>query len=202
MNTRRPALDVSGLPDVVFGHKSLVWLGQVGMMAIESTMFAIMIAAYFFLRTRVTDWPPGVLPPVILWGALNTGLFLLSAIPNQWIKHVSERGELRKVQLGLVIMTAIGIGNLVLRGYEFAALNCKWDWNAYSSAVWLLLGFHTAHLFTDWLDTVVLTVLMFTDSGHEGKRFNDAFENAEYWYFIIFWQVVVFLVIDFAPRVL
>ncbi|MFL6299678.1 MAG: heme-copper oxidase subunit III [Terriglobales bacterium] len=202
MNTRRPALDVSGLPDVVFGHKSLVWLGQVGMMAIESTMFAIMIAAYFFLRTRVTDWPPGVLPPVILWGALNTGLFLLSAIPNQWIKRVSERGELTKVLLGLVVMTVIGIGNLVLRGYEFAALNCKWDWNAYSSAVWLLLGFHTAHLFTDWIDTVVLTVLMFTDTGHEGKRFNDVFENCEYWYFIIFWQVVVFLVVDFAPRVL
>src|SRR3954471_21535924 len=112
----RPALDVSGLPDVTFGHKSLVWLGQVGMMAIESTMFAIMIAAYFFLRTRVNDWPPGVLPPVIFWGGLNTGVFLLSSIPNQWIKHVAQRGELRKVLTGLVIMTLIGIINMVLRG--------------------------------------------------------------------------------------
>lgn len=202
MNGRRPALDVSYLPDVVFGNKSLVWLGQVGMMAIESTMFAIMIASYFFLRTRVTDWPPGVLPPVILWGALNTGVFLLSVIPNEWIRRIGPSGDLRKVQLGLVIMSAIGVANLVLRGYEFAALNCKWDWNAYSSIVWLLLGFHTAHLFTDWLDTVVLTVLMFTDRGHEGKRFNDVVENAEYWYFVIFWQVILFLVIDFAPRIL
>jgi cytochrome c oxidase subunit 1/cytochrome c oxidase subunit I+III len=74
--THRPTLDVSGLPTVVFGSRSILWWATMGLAIIEGTMFAILIATYFFLRTRVGDWPPGVLPPYLLWGTINTGIFL------------------------------------------------------------------------------------------------------------------------------
>ena len=70
--TRRE-LDVSALPNVVFGHRSLIWWGTLGFMAIEATAFAIIVCAYFYLRTRVTDWPPGVMPPVLVAPSLEHG---------------------------------------------------------------------------------------------------------------------------------
>jgi cytochrome c oxidase subunit III len=197
----RRQLYVGDLPTVVFGHKSLIWWGTMGMMAIEGTMFAIFIVAYFYLRTRVTDWPPGVMPPALKYGVLNTIVFLVSAVPNQWTKTVAEKGSLAKVRLGLVIMTSIGIINIVVRGFEFTALNCQWDANAYSSVLWTLIGLHTIHLLTDWVDTVVLTVLFFT-SRVDGKRFMDASENSDYWYFVVGTWLPIWFVIYFAPRLL
>jgi cytochrome c oxidase subunit III len=197
----RRQLYVGDLPTVVFGHKSLIWWGTMGMMAIEGTMFAIFIVAYFYLRTRVTDWPPGVMPPALKYGVLNTIVFLVSAVPNQWTKTVAEKGSLTKVRLGLVIMTSVGIINIVVRGFEFTALNCQWDANAYSSVLWTLIGLHTIHLLTDWVDTVVLTVLFFT-SRVDGKRFMDASENSDYWYFVVGTWLPIWFVIYFAPRLL
>src|SRR3954470_11205822 len=107
----RRELHVGNLPTVVFGHRSLIWWGTIGMMAIEGTMFAIVIAAYFYLRTRISDWPPGLMPPALKYGVLNTVWFLLSVVPNQWTKTVAEKGELQKTRIGLSMMTAFGIGN-------------------------------------------------------------------------------------------
>ncbi len=195
----RRELYVGKLPTVVFGHRSLIWWGTLGMMAIEGTMFAIVVVSYFYLRTRTTGWPPGLMPPALIYGALNTVVFVASAIPNQWTKKVAEKGELTKVRLGLVVMTAIGVINIILRGFEFTALNCQWDANAYASILWTILGLHTVHLLTDWSDTVVLTILFFTGP-LDGKRYMDASENSDYWYFVILTWLPIWLVIYFAPR--
>lgn len=195
----RPILDVSQTPTVVFGNRSVIWLGTVGLMAIEGTMFAIAIAAYFYLRTRVSDWPPGISPPEVKWGTFNLVLFLASGVPNHWIKKFATKGELNKVRLGLLAMTALGLGNLALRCFEFAALNCQWDQNAYASIVWFLLGLHTTHLLTDWVDTVVVTALMHFGPV-EGRRFMDVAENADYWYFVLWWWAPIYLVLYWAPR--
>jgi heme/copper-type cytochrome/quinol oxidase subunit 3 len=199
--TARRELYVGKLPTVVFGHRSLIWWGTLGMMAIEGTMFAIVIASYFYLRTRITDWPPGVMPPALIYGVINTAIFIASAVPNQWTKKVAEKGDRRSVQIGLVVMTAVGMANIVLRWFEFKALNCQWDANAYASVVWTLLGLHTVHLLTDWVDTVVLTTLFFTGP-LDGKRYMDASENSDYWYFVILTWLPIWFVIYLVPRLL
>jgi heme/copper-type cytochrome/quinol oxidase subunit 3 len=194
-------LDVSHVPTVVFGRRSLIWWGTLGMIAIEGTMFAIVIVSYFYLRTRVTDWPPGVMPPALLYGAVNTAVYVLSVVPNQWVKKHAEEGHLQRVRLGLLVMTGIGIINLVLRAFEFSALNCQWDANAYASVLWTLLGLHTVHVATDWVDTAVLAVLFLTGPV-DGKRYMDASENADYWYFVVITWIPIWFVIYFAPRLL
>jgi heme/copper-type cytochrome/quinol oxidase subunit 3 len=197
----RPILDVSKTPTVVFGHRSLIWMGTIGLMTIEGTMFGVALATYFFLRTRVTEWPPGVLPPAIFWGTLNTVVFLVSAVPNQWVKNVAEKGELGKVRIGLVVLTLIGLLNIGIRVFEFPSLNCSWDTNAYGSIAWTMLGLHTVHLVTDWVDSVVLTALMFTGP-IEGRRFMDVSENSDYWYFVVMSWLPIYFVLYFAPRLL
>jgi cytochrome c oxidase subunit III len=199
VNQPRPVLDVSGTPTVVFGHRAIVWWGQTLMMVIEGTMFAILIASYFFLRTRETDWPPGFALPALKWGTINLIILLLSAIPNAWIKKRAEDGNLGAVRIGMVIMGVIAIVNCMIRALEFPSLNCVWDGNAYGSAVWTLLGFHTFHLVADTCDSLVLTVLMFVGP-IEGRRYDDVSINSIYWYFIIGSYIATYAVIYLAPR--
>jgi cytochrome c oxidase subunit III len=192
-------LNVAELPSVVFGYRSLIWWGTMGLMLIEGTMFAITIAAYFFLRTRSSDWPPGLMPPRITAGTANLIIFILSVAPAIWAQKVAEKGDLFFTRIAMIIMSLVGVANLVLRVFEFPSLMCTWDANAYASITWMLMGLHTVHLATDWADTVVLTVLMFTDRV-EGKRFMDVSENSDYWYFVVVTFIPIYLVIYWAPR--
>ncbi len=199
--TARPGLDVSHLQSYAFGPRGLMWWGTMGIVAIEGMMFAIFIATYFYLRMHVATWPPNLPPPDLLYGTLNTLILLVSAVPNHWVRNAAERKDLRTVRIGLLICLAFAAAFLVVRAFEFMALHCSWDTNAYGSAVWTLLGFHSFHLVTDALDTAVLTALMFTRR-IEGTRFVDVSENAVYWYFVVGVWLPAYAVIYFAPRLL
>jgi cytochrome c oxidase subunit III len=196
----RPAvLDVSGLPNVVFGIRSVTWWGIMGMMAIEGTVFLLMIASYFYLHSRSVEWPPHSNPPDLFWGTLNLMIFLLSAIPNEWYRRRARKGDKGAVQVGLITLSLIGIANVVVRYFELRHLNTDWSIDAYGSAVWTLMGLHIVHLLTDIVDTIVLTILFFTPL-IEGKRFMDAAENADYWHFVIASWIPLYFVIYWAPR--
>ena len=70
-------LDVSALPPGAFGSRTLTFWGTLGIVVIESTVFALAIGAYFYLVTRFPAWPPhGVAAPDLRWGTLNTLILL------------------------------------------------------------------------------------------------------------------------------
>jgi heme/copper-type cytochrome/quinol oxidase subunit 3 len=194
-------IDASGLPSYGFSHRSMMWWGTFGMIAIEGTVFALAIVAYFYVRTRVNEWPPSALPPELTWGTANTLLMLASCIPNHWTKRAAEAEDLPKVRVGMWICVMFGVGFLILRGLEFTALNVRWDTNAYGSAVWMLLALHTVHVATDFWDTAVLAVLMMSDR-IEGRRYVDVSENAMYWYFVVIAWLPIYAIIYFGARVL
>jgi len=195
----RRTLDVSGLATVSFSHHSLMWWGTLGLMAIESTVFALAAMTYFYLRSHANAWPMTSLPPDLLWGTLNTAIMLASLLPNHLAKRAAEHMDVQGVRLWLWIGILFGVAFLVVRAYEFAGLNVRWDSNAYGSIVWLLMGLHTTHLATDVFDSCVLGVLFFTGP-LEGKRFTDISENAFYWYFVVFSWLPIYLVIYWGAR--
>ncbi|MCC8404453.1 cytochrome c oxidase subunit I [Paraburkholderia sp. MMS20-SJTN17] len=192
-------LDVRALPSFDFSHRSLMWWATAGLMAIEGTVFAIAVAMYFYLRGVNAAWPMQAPPPPLLWGTLNTGILLLSLWPNQLAKRAAERGERGGACLWLAVCLAFAFAFLVVRGFEFSALNVMWYANAYGSIVWLLLGLHTTHLVTDTVDTAVLALLLKTGP-YEGKRLLDTSENAIYWYFVVLSWLPIYAVLYFAPR--
>ena len=194
------ALDVRQLPSFDFGVRSLMWWGTAGLMAIESTVFALAIVIYFYLRSHVERWPLITPPPELLWGTLNTAVLLVSAWPNHLAKRAAERLDRHGVQVWLSVCLGFGFAFLVLRGFELGALNVRWDTDAYGSIVWLLMALHTTHLVTDTWDTTVLDVLFFTGP-LEGKRYVDVSENALYWYFVIASWLPIYAVVYLAPRV-
>lgn len=197
--THRRVLDVSALPGYAFGHSGLIWWGTVGFMIIEGSMLVMVLLMYFVLRMRVPEWPPGLPNPDVTLGTLNTVVLLASLLPNQMCKTAAEGLDTRRVRLWMPIMILFGLAFLTIRAFEFDSLAVRWDTNAYGSIVWFIMGLHTAHLLTDFGDTVVLTALMYT--GHvKEKRFVDVSENCLFWYFVVAIWIPVYLVVYFGPR--
>src|ERR1041385_8654861 len=58
MTQVRRAIDVSELPNVTFGPRSLMWWGTLGFMTIEGWTVAILLVSYIYLRQSVVSWPP------------------------------------------------------------------------------------------------------------------------------------------------
>jgi cytochrome c oxidase subunit 3 len=177
----------------------VMWWGTMGMIVIEGTMFALLIVSAFYLKTRSATWPEGVHPPQMLWGTVTTLLFLLSAIPNQLAKKAAEHYRLPAARLWIVVMALFILPLGISRWREFISAGVWWDQNAYGSVVWCLLGFHTVHLLTDAVDTIVLAVLLFTGP-LEDKRFVDVSENALYWYFVVIAWIPIYAVLYLFPR--
>jgi heme/copper-type cytochrome/quinol oxidase subunit 3 len=168
-------------------------------MVIEGSMFVIVLISYFYLRLRVENWPPSVPDPDPFYGTVNLVLVLVSVVPALLAKLAAEQSELRRARAWLGVLVALGIGSMVLRAFEFPALNVRWDDNAYGSIVWVLLGLHTIHVATDVVDSAVLFVMSATKPMPR-KRFIDLSENSLYWYFIVAWWIPIYLAIYFVPR--
>ncbi|WP_257167035.1 cytochrome c oxidase subunit 3 [Bradyrhizobium sp. SRS-191] len=181
----RVVLDLSKLPLHALGPASVTWWGTLGFMLIEGTGFALVIAVYLYLMSLAPIWPLNAQPPNLLAGTVMTVVLIASVVPNIMLSRWAEHQDLRKVRIGMVVMSVLGIVPLIIRVFEFATLNIKWDSNAYGSVVWTLLGLHTTHIITDLIDTLVLTALMFTRHGDNLRRYGDVQDNAMYWNFVV-----------------
>jgi cytochrome c oxidase subunit III len=180
----RRVLDVSNLPNVVFGNRNITWLANVLFMTIEGTMFALILASYFYLRTRSSNWPPIQSPPALTFGIANTIVFLVSLLPARLAQKSAPEDNIPRIRLALGLMAVFGVVAMFVRIFEFSALNCRWSDNAYASTVWVLLGMHSGHLITEWIETLTLLAISFTNK-MEGTRLADVAINSDYWYFVV-----------------
>jgi heme/copper-type cytochrome/quinol oxidase subunit 3 len=179
-----------------------MWWGVVGFLAIETTMLVICFVSYFYLRTRVVDWPP---PPTELpdtfFPTLNLFVLLLSVVPMHLLCRAAKRLETFKVLIWLIACDVVGIVFLIIRAFEFTALNVSWDTNAYGSIVWTIVVIHTFHLLMEVAETIVMTLIIAL--GHtEPNYFVDAVDNALYWYFIVAIWIPCYVIVFLAPRFL
>jgi cytochrome c oxidase subunit 3 len=198
MPRRRVYLDASPLPRHAFGASDLLWWGTAGFVAIEGTMFAMVFATLFYLRS-LGDWPPPPFtPPDLLWGTVNTVIMLASIWPTVRAKRAATALDAPGMRLWMVIADLFGIAFLAVRALEFMHLNVRWDSNAYGSMIWLLLGLHTTHLATDAVESWVLTGLLFKET--DARRFVDVGEDCDYWWFVVAVWLPIYLLIYWLPR--
>ncbi len=196
----RVVVDLSRLPLHGLGSASVTWWGTLAFMLIEGTGFALVIAIYFYLMSLAPIWPINARPPNLFPGTLVTLILVVSVIPNYFVSRWAERQDLRKVRIGMVVMSLLGIAPLIVRAFEFSALNVSWDANAYGSIVWIMLGLHTTHIMTDLADTLVLAVLVFTRHGRNLRRFGDVQDNAMYWNFVVITWLPIYGCIYWVSR--
>ena len=140
-----PVLDVSGLPTVVFREPNPIFWGNLLYMLIEGAMFAMIFASYFYLRTRSTEWPPGLAPPYLWYGVANTILFLTSVVPARSIQLRARAGDLAGSLTGLIGLAAFGynLPNTILESLACATPVVAFDVGGVGDAV--------RHLETGWL---------------------------------------------------
>jgi len=196
----RIVADLSELPLHGMGSASPTWWGTLAFMLIEGTGFALVIGVYLYLASLASTWPLGAPLPSLGPGTALTLLLLVSLIPNILLSRWADQGDLRKVRIGLVVMSVLGAVPLVLRWFEFPALHVSWDSNAYGSITWTMLGLHTTHIFTDLADTLVLAALMFTRHGDNQRRFGDVQDNAMYWNFVVLTWLPIYACLYWVPR--
>jgi heme/copper-type cytochrome/quinol oxidase subunit 3 len=204
----RPIIDVSELPHHGFDTLDTIWWGNNFLLAIETSMFVLLIATYFYLRQNFELWPPPLAQltaplkplPDLAFGTANAILLFLSCVPMIWTDISARRGYQPSVQRGLLICLVIGLAAIVLRCFEFGAVKFRWDSNAYGSIVWFILGMHMLHLVTLTCETLLLTGWSFTRE-FDMKHRVDITALAVYWYWVVGIWIVLYVVVYFAPRV-
>jgi heme/copper-type cytochrome/quinol oxidase subunit 3 len=197
MRETRIVADVAGLPSNTFGHRSMMWWGTLGYLAIEGTTLVISAGSYFYLRRNFPTWPPEhVLRPGLTAAAVQAVLMIVSNAPMVIVDRAARRLDLRTVRIGMVICSLLAVVMCVVRAFEFGALHVRWDTNAYGSAAWATLVTHSTLLLLETIESLVFTLLLFSPS-MEQRDLSAAVDNAVYWYFMtIAWlplAAIVFL---------
>ena len=202
MRTTRVVADVSALPRTVFGHRSLMWWGTLGFIVIEGTTLFICAVSYFYLRRNFATWPPEhEFRPALLIPTIQVALMLLSNVPMRLAEGASKRMDLAGLRKWFVVCTVMAAVLCVLRGFEFQALNVRWDSDAYGSAAWATLVAHTTLLVLEFAETAAFTVLLFGRQVEE-RDLSGASDNAFYWYFLTTAWVPLYLILFLSPRLM
>ena len=193
-------LDVSDLPLETADSRALLWWGNLGMLAIEGTMFAMLIATWLYLKTANLDWPPHNLRlPPLLWPSIGLALLIVSAF---FMYGLADRGALRgdlsSIKIGHAICIAIGIAFLVIRWKDVAALGFKWSDHAYGSMVWTCIGMHTFHMLSATGETIALLVYESVRPVTK-KQLLDIRCTCVYWYFVVIAWIPFYVLIDLGP---
>lgn len=204
----RSIISVARLPKTVLDHRAPIWWGNLLLLFIETTMFALLVGAYFYVRQNYNVWPPpqvnspfALLRPVPTLSLPLISLFVLtlSALPM----IVADRAALRRneglVKLMMVLCVVFGAVLIALRFREFRYLNCRWDDHAYSGIIWTMTGMHLLHLIVGTAENVLLTTWLFVH-GMDDKHARDVRVGAVYWYWIVGIWWILFAVIFYGPR--
>jgi cytochrome c oxidase subunit III len=203
-------IDVSELPSTAIDHRSPIWWGNLMLLFIETTMFALVVAGYFYVHQNIKPWPPPrihlsqpLLNPVPKLGIpmVNLILLLISLIPMIWADYAAWNYRQRAVTIALILSVLIGAGNIVLRFYEFPALHFRWDENAYASFAWTILGMHLLHLMTGTLENSLMLSWLAV-KGLDAKHARDIRVTGVYWYWIVGIWIVLYAIVYLSPRFL
>jgi cytochrome c oxidase subunit 3 len=203
----RPYIDVSELPDHQFDTGAPIWWGNLWMLAIETTMFALAFATYFYIRQNFELWPPPrtEFPPIynplpaLGPGTANLVLLVLSCIPMAWADVSARRHNASAVKTGMFIGVLCGLGAIALRIFEFGAVHFSWDSNAYGSIVWAILILHLIHIMVATFETLFI-LLWNVVFGLDPRHRIDVTVTAFYWYWVAGIWVIFYGVIYWVPR--
>jgi heme/copper-type cytochrome/quinol oxidase subunit 3 len=192
---QRRVIDVSGLPTFALDHRDPLWWGLWSLICIEGTMFALLVASYFYLRGNESEWPPtGVVQPALALTATTLALLVLSAIPMWFAFRAALVENLRTIQISMVLATILSALAALSRGFELASFQYYWNSHAYGSIVWAIYFMHTFHVASGVLENAIFTALVFRGPV-EKKHMLDLRLSAYYWWFVVAAWVVLWSIV-------
>lgn len=187
-------------PQYVSGTKSIGWWGIFLLLLIESAVFVGLISSYFYLFANATVWPPAGTPlPSLGVPIIYTVVLLLSGVFG-WLgnRAISDGNVATMRWWRLAGMIAL-IVFLALKIYEYATLPYQWDDSTYASILWLIAGFHSAHVLTVLIKEIPIQVLAW--KGFFTQERLGAIEGATmYWIFVVAWWIPLFVTVYLFPN--
>src|SRR2546423_6028099 len=152
-------LDVSALEEGTHDSRALLWWGNLGMLAIEGSMFVMALATYLYLKTANLDWPPSTVPkPDLALPTVNLAILLFAVIPAYLSDRAALRDDKRTALFFQTLCVGCGIAFLIIRSINMARLGYKWSDHAYGSILWTIFGLHTLHMLAATSETSLLIV--------------------------------------------
>ncbi len=192
------------LPETAVGSRSFGWWGMVWLIATEATLFAILLASYFYIRFRSgPEWPPDhIEAPALELPLIMTVILWSSSIPVHMAEKAIEKGKQRKLRWSLAAGWVLGATFL------FLTLGVEWPetlheftprTNAYGSFFFTITGFHASHVI------VGLSVSLFTQArawqgAFDEKRHVSVQNFAMYWHFVDIVWLFVLLTLYISPH--
>lgn len=200
MKPIRVLADVSRLPDVTFGPRSTTWWGTVGFMVTEGLSLVICAFAYLYLRKNFYHYPPeGTRLPSLGVPIVQLIVMAISIVPMWFAARFARRLDVSGTRIALLFALVIKLGILVLRWYEFPALNTQWNSDAYGSAAWIVMGFHTTLLILDVAEDAGFALILWTGRAR-AQTMSDVVDDVLYWYFTVAAWVPLFVLLFLYPR--
>jgi heme/copper-type cytochrome/quinol oxidase subunit 3 len=201
-NSNTNIIDVSGLSPFNYGSQAPLWWGFIGMIIVESTVIATLIASYLYLKMGSISWPPaGTANPDLLLPTVNTIILLASSVSMYWADSSIERGKQKQLTYGLTISILLALLFLGLKAYEYSHLSYDWSTHSYGSIVWGISIFHATHVLSLVLKTIFVLYLELQGYFNRQRRLGVTV-NGIYWHFVVAAWVPLYLILYWSPRIL
>jgi cytochrome c oxidase subunit I+III len=197
------ALPTSTIISSKGGHPPY-WWGMVLLILIEAVVFGSLIASYFYLRAGNAEWPPDLVGrPDLLLPTINTIILLASSIPIYLADHGIRKGNQRRLKWGLVGSFVLGAMFVAIKFYEYGNVSYAYGWtrHAYTSIVWMIILYHTVHVITLLIKTLVVGSWAFRGQFNEER--NGALQaNGLYWHFVVLVWLPLYATVYLSPYLL
>ena len=139
------------LPHVASGARSLSWWGMALLIATEATLFALLIASYWYLRFRAGPvWPPhGIEKPKLALPLIMSVILWSSSIPAHIADRAIQKGKQMRLRIGLLLSFLLGLTFLLLQivaEYPHSLTISPPSSGSYGTLFFALTGLHGTHV--------------------------------------------------------
>ena len=192
------------LPHHASGSRAFGWWGMVWLIATEATLFAALIASYFYLRFRYgLVWPPGDISiPTLGLPIVMSVILLSSSIPVHFAERAIKKGRVGAMRLGLAAGFVLGAAFLAITfGIEWPEKLAEFtpQTNVYGSLFYTILGFHGAHVIVGLAFNLWLQVRA-RQGAFDAERHLSVQNFTMYWHFVDVVWIFVFSTIYLSPH--
>jgi heme/copper-type cytochrome/quinol oxidase subunit 3 len=158
--------------------------GMIFFIISEIMFFAGFFAAFFYLRSYNTEWPPANIEMLdVGLPTINTLLLLTSGVTITWAHNALFKDDMKTCKRAIKATWILGVIFLFLQMYEYKHAMFSIDSGVFGSTFYMLTGFHGFHVLVGSLMLMVLSLRL--KQGSFNSKHHFYFEAAAwYWHFV------------------